>query len=111
MDNSGQNKNGIIFEEKKQFFTVLNSFESSSRTEKCLTRKLPQIETFDLQDEKSKHRYPMIIMIFEDKEVCQNIYSLLLFYIDSFPMTVPEQYKLKCYLEEFLVEYLGWEVP
>jgi len=53
----------------------------------------------------------MIIMAFEDKEVCQNIYSLLLFYIDSFPMTVPEQYKLKCYLEEFLVEYLGWEVP
>ena len=53
----------------------------------------------------------MIIMAFENKEICQSIYSLLLFYVDNYPMTIPEQCKCKCYLEEFLVGYLGWEIP
>lgn len=29
----------------------------------------------------------MIILSFEDQSICQNIYSLLLFYIDAFPIT------------------------
>lgn len=40
----------IAFEDKKQFFTVLNSFESSSRTERCNSRKVPPVECYDLKD-------------------------------------------------------------
>ena len=53
----------------------------------------------------------MIIMAFEDKAICQKIYSLLLFYIDNYPMTMPEQFKCNCYLELFLFKYMGWEIP
>jgi hypothetical protein len=41
LENGGENKNTISFEDKKEFFIVLNSFESSSRTERCNTRTLP----------------------------------------------------------------------
>lgn len=40
----------LNFEEKREFFNILNSFESSSRTEKCSSRTLPSFETFDLKD-------------------------------------------------------------
>lgn len=40
----------LSVEEKKDFFTILNSFECSSKTEKCTSRTLPEIETFDLHN-------------------------------------------------------------
>ena len=53
----------------------------------------------------------MVIMSFEDKSICESIYSLLLFYIDSYPITEPEKIKCKCFLEQFLVGFLEWVKP
>ena len=51
LENGGEYKNMMItFEDKKDFFTILNSFESSSRTEKCTSRVLPNVESFELKD-------------------------------------------------------------
>jgi hypothetical protein len=40
----------------------------------------------------------MLIMAFEDDTICKNIYSLLLFYIDSYTITEPEKIKCKYFL-------------
>ena len=53
----------------------------------------------------------MIIMAFEDEKLCEQIYSLLLFYLDNFPLTEPEKIKAKGFLEKLLVDYLGWTKP
>ena len=37
------------FEERKDFFSILNSFENISRREKCVSRNLPNPETFDIK--------------------------------------------------------------
>lgn len=51
LNNGGEMKpTSLNFEEKREFFSILNSFESSSRTEKCSSRTLPSFETFDLKD-------------------------------------------------------------
>ena len=50
LENGGEYKNMMItFEDKKDFFTILNSFESSSRREKCTSRVLPGVESFVLK--------------------------------------------------------------
>lgn len=101
----------ITFEDKKEFFTVLNSFESSSRTERCTSRTLPPVETFDLKDEQRRHFYPLMILALEEQSICQHIYSLLIFYIESSQTTEAEKIRCKLFLEQFLVGFLGWTIP
>jgi hypothetical protein len=50
-------------------------------------------------------------MAFENEAICKNMYSMLLFYIDAFPMTEPEKIRCKYFLEQFLVGFLGWTLP
>lgn len=112
LENGGEYKNMMItFEDKKDFFTILNSFESSSRTEKCTSRVLPNVESFDLKDEQRRHFYPLMILALEEQPICQHIYSLLLFYIESSQNTETEKVRCKYFLEQFLVGFLGWTIP
>lgn len=112
LENGGEYKNMMItFEDKKDFFTILNSFESSSRTERCTSRVLPSAESFDLKDQQRRHFYPLMILALEEQPICQHIYSLLLFYIESSQGTEAEKIRCKLFLEQFLVGFLGWTVP
>lgn len=54
------------FEDKKEFFSIFNSFESSSRKEKCMKRILPKSANFDIKHTKIPSLLPVIIMAFED---------------------------------------------
>ncbi len=99
LENGGECKNMMItFEDKKEFFTVLNSFESSSRTERCTSRTLPSVESFDLKDEQRRHFYPLMILALEEQPICQHISSLLLFYIESSQTTEAEKIRCKLFL-------------
>ena len=53
----------------------------------------------------------MVIMSFENEKICEEIYSLLLFYIDTYSMAEPEKLKCKYLLIEFLSKFLGWKIP
>lgn len=39
------------------------------------------------------------------------MYSLIHFYIDSYAMGDSEKLRCKLFLENFLINYLGWEQP
>jgi hypothetical protein len=52
-----------------------------------------------------------MILALEEKPICQHIYSLLLFYIESSQSTEAEKIRCKLFLEQFLVGYLGWTIP
>ena len=53
----------------------------------------------------------MVIMSFEKEKICEEIYSLLLFYIDTYSMAEPDKLKCKMFLGELLSKFLGWKVP
>jgi hypothetical protein len=69
------------------------------------------VESFDLKDERRRHFYPLMILALEEEETCQYLYSLLIFYIENTQISESEKIKCKCFLEEFLVNFLGWKRP
>lgn len=52
-----------------------------------------------------------MIFAFENKPVCQKVYSLMHFYIDSYSMGDNEKLRCKLFLENFLINYFGWQLP
>jgi hypothetical protein len=88
----------LSFEDKKDFFSIYNSFECSSKMEKCTSRILPPFETFDLKASNSRQFYPVMIMALEDESICELLYSFLVFYIDSATLSETEKSKSKMFL-------------
>jgi hypothetical protein len=52
-----------------------------------------------------------MIMAFENKGICQKIYSLIHFYIDAYSMSDSEKIRCKLFLENLLINFMGWEAP
>lgn len=52
-----------------------------------------------------------MILAFEENPICQQLYSLSLFFIDSIQMNEQEKIKCKNFLNQFLGDYLGWRRP
>jgi hypothetical protein len=112
LENGGEPKNAALtFEDRKEFFTVLNSFETSSRTERCQTRQLPLLPAFDLRDDRQRKFFPVLTLAFEDEAACQQLYSLLLFFLDAISLNEQERLRLKLFLQQFLVGFLRWRPP
>jgi hypothetical protein len=69
------------------------------------------VATFDLQDEHQRHLYPLMILAFEEEEVCQHLYSMIVFFIDAVQTNEQEKNRCKLFLEQLLRRFLGWPAP
>jgi hypothetical protein len=72
---------------------------------------MPEISTYDLHNQERRKFYPVMIFAFENRGICQKVYSLIHFYIDSYGMGDSEKIRCKLFLENFLMNYLDWEAP
>lgn len=71
------------FEDKKEFFSILNSFEASSRKERCLNRVIPTPKAYDIKNHPLPTLLPAMILGFEDQSVMSIVYSFVVFFIDN----------------------------
>lgn len=93
-DRSEDEQDNMFSDEKKSFFDVFNSFEPTSRSERCVSRKLPVPQSFEIKKGRNNTLLPAIILAFEDESALAFAYSLISFSLDS--SSVTEQEKVRC---------------
>jgi hypothetical protein len=70
------------FEAKRQFFSVFNSFETSSRKERCLFRRLPDPHPYSLRDYARPGLLPAMILAFEDQSALERAFAVVAYYLE-----------------------------
>ena len=95
------------FEDKKEFFSILNSFETSSRKESCVSRKLPTPQVYNIKDHKIPTLLPAMILAFEDQSVMSMVSTFVLYYIDHAIAQESERNRCKTLFKQILTHFFG----
>ena len=93
------------FEDRKEFFSVFNSFESSSKIEKCMERKMTKPIIYDIKNYKIPGLLPVMIMSFEDESALSLSYSFIAYYMEHSIASEAEKLRCKNFIREIMERF------
>lgn len=90
-------------------FRILNSFESYSKREKCHSHQIrpEEVPSYKPKEFTNLSVLPILMLLFENKEVCALTYSFYNYYVNSNVPNDSEKSKYKRIASKFFEKILG----